>query len=391
MIRKLCKYTISVAVLATTIQVTPAFAAPATVTKDQIEATKSQIEDFEMKIEKLDDRITVAMVKSQELNDHIKKQQAKIKDTEAEIVKAKKDLEIHKEIYSERLKSLQAEGKDSLVTYAELLLSSDNFSEFLTRFTAISEILQSDTDLLNGLNEKEQALKNAEQKLSDELENLKQSQAELAAEQKEIKEAKKEVFKELANAKNKLQSQQNQLAQQEAERLAKIAQQREAQQREAQQRAEAAQQQQDRPQSSDNGSSNSSPSTPSTPSAPPVKVTGSASASAVIANAKKYLGVPYVWGGTSPSGFDCSGFVQYVFRSVGISLPRVSSAQQDVGQQIPLSQVQPGDLIFRGNPAHHVAIYIGGGQYIHAPQTGDVVRIAPFNPSKFTTATRVLR
>ncbi|MDV2583627.1 coiled-coil domain-containing protein, partial [Alkalibacillus haloalkaliphilus] len=86
--------------------------------------------------------------------------------------------------------SLQSEGKQSIATYAELLLSSDNFSEFLTRFTAVSQILQSDTDLLDGLNKKEQALHNAEEKLHSELNNLKKSQDELAAEQKRIKEDK---------------------------------------------------------------------------------------------------------------------------------------------------------------------------------------------------------
>ena len=111
----------------------------------------------------------------------------------------------------------------------------------------------------------------------------------------------------------------------------------------------------------------------------------------VIANAKQYLGVPYVWGGSTPSGFDCSGYVSYVYRSVGISLPRSSRDQQNVGTRIPLNQLQPGDLVFRGSPAYHVGIYIGGGQYIHAPQTGDVVKIAAFNPSQFSSASRVLR
>ena len=121
-----------------------------------------------------------------------------------------------------------------------------------------------------------------------------------------------------------------------------------------------------------------------------VSAPASGSAAAVIAEAKKHLGTPYKWGGTTPSGFDCSGFTSYVFRKVGVSLPRVSSAQQNYGKKVSLNNLQPGDLVFKGKPAYHVGIYIGNGQYIHSPRTGDVVKIAKFNPSKFSSASRVL-
>ena len=117
----------------------------------------------------------------------------------------------------------------------------------------------------------------------------------------------------------------------------------------------------------------------------------SGKAQTVISQAQKHLGVPYVWGGATPSGFDCSGLTQYVYRSVGVELPRVSRDQQNTGVQIPTSQVQPGDLVFMGYPAYHVGIYIGNGKYLHAPQTGDVVKISTYNPSAFSSATRVLR
>jgi cell wall-associated NlpC family hydrolase len=383
MIRKLLKYSVSAAVLATMIQATPTFASPveSSVTKGQIDATKGQINDFETKIQQLDNRISLAMEKSQTLNDQIKTQQGKIKESKVEIEKAQKDLDSHKKVYSERLKSIQLEGKQSIVTYAELLLSSNDISEFLNRFTAISQIMESDTDLLKGLNEKEQVLKDAEQKLHNEFDKLKKSQNELASEQKKIEEDKNEVEKELGDAKNKLQNQQDQLAQQEAERQAQLARQQAQQQiLLSQQRSQQRSQQQ----SSVNNDSKS------TPSAEVPNITNADAVSTIIATAKQYLGVPYVWGGTTPSGFDCSGFTSYVYRSVGINLPRVSRDQQNLGTRISPSQVQPGDLVFRGSPAYHVGIYIGGGQYIHAPQTGDVVKIAPYNPSAFTSAARVL-
>ncbi|MGG3562786.1 NlpC/P60 family protein [Neobacillus rhizosphaerae] len=375
MIKKYFKYTITAAILATTIQATPTFASPDTsVTQGQIDNTQEQIDTFETRVQQLDDRISVAMEKSEKLNDQIKTQQGKIVETEADIEEAKKSLDAHKEVYSERLKSIQAEGKQSIVTYAELLLSSNNLSEFFTRFTAISNIMESDTALLNGLNEKEQALKDAEEKLRTEYNQLKKSQNELASEQKNIQANKVEIEKELAVAKTTLQNQQNQLAQQkaqeEARRQAQLAQQRLAQQAQRQSVVKK--------------------STKTTKSFDLSNESTSATASSVIAIAERYLGVPYVWGGTTPSGFDCSGLTSYVFRQVGINLPRVSRDQQNFGKRISPSDVQPGDLVFRGSPAYHVGIYIGGGQYIHAPQTGDVVKISTYNPAKFTSAARVL-
>ncbi|MDF2788693.1 MAG: hypothetical protein K0S80_1791 [Neobacillus sp.] len=375
MIKKFFKYTAAAVVLATTIQVTPTFANP--VTNGQIDATKEQINDFETKIQQLDNSISLAIEKSRELNEEIVIQQGKIEETEAEIGKAETALENHKKVYSERLKSIQLNGDQSVVRYAELLLSSGSVSEFFNRFTAISQFIESDTELLNGLNEKEQALIEAKEQLHTQIDQLKQSQVQLAAEQAQIEKDKEQIETDLAAAEGTLQAQ---LAQQEAE----------------QQAAEQARQQLEQQSLVTTTTTTLAPapaiaSAPATPTAIAANVTSSASANAVIANAKQYLGVPYVWGGSTPSGFDCSGFVSYVYRSVSISLPRTSSAQQNVGTRISLNQLQPGDLVFRGSPAYHVGIYIGGGQYIHAPQTGDVVKIAPFNPSKFSTASRILQ
>ena len=95
----------------------------------------------------------------------------------------------------------------------------------------------------------------------------------------------------------------------------------------------------------------------------------------VISYARQYLGTPYVWGGTSPNGFDCSGFVQYVYRNAaGISLPRDTYGQIGAGSRVSQDQLQPGDLVFPD--AGHVGIYIGGGQMIHSPKSGDVVKIS---------------
>lgn len=100
----------------------------------------------------------------------------------------------------------------------------------------------------------------------------------------------------------------------------------------------------------------------------------------VIAEAMRYIGTPYVWGGTSPKGFDCSGFTQYVLSKFGVNLPRISADQARFGQRVDISQLRPGDLVAwdenaRNNGADHIAIYAGNGEVIEAPHTGASVRV----------------
>ncbi len=115
-----------------------------------------------------------------------------------------------------------------------------------------------------------------------------------------------------------------------------------------------------------------------------------ATAKSIIETAMQYLGVPYVWGGTTPDGFDCSGLVQYVFAQNGISLPRTTYEQQAVVAPVSLDALQPGDLVFWGESAYHVGIYIGDGLYIHAPAPGQNVMIQSYDAYSYTSAGRVL-
>ena len=120
---------------------------------------------------------------------------------------------------------------------------------------------------------------------------------------------------------------------------------------------------------------------------------GTAEGNALVETAKRYLGVPYVWGGTTPSGFDCSGLMQYVYRENGIDISRTTFEQIKEGTAVNKENLQPGDLVFFGSweDPHHVGMYIGNGQYLHAPQTGDVVKISELGArSDFVTGRRII-
>jgi peptidoglycan DL-endopeptidase CwlO len=132
------------------------------------------------------------------------------------------------------------------------------------------------------------------------------------------------------------------------------------------------------------GSPPTAASTTTTPTEATMETSASPSGSDVVADAEQYLGVPYQWGGTSPSGFDCSGLVQYVYAQLGVNLPRTSEQQATVGTAVPsLADAQPCDLVFfagsdgTASSPGHVGIYIGNGEMIDAPYTGAAVRIDP--------------
>jgi cell wall-associated NlpC family hydrolase len=102
----------------------------------------------------------------------------------------------------------------------------------------------------------------------------------------------------------------------------------------------------------------------------------------VVAIALRYLGTPYRWAGSSPGGFDCSGFVMYVYGRIGIGLPHNSAMLWGVGRPVARSDLQPGDLVFF-NGLSHAGIYVERGRFVHSPHSGDVVKISRLSESSY--------
>ncbi|SEO18065.1 C40 family peptidase [Actinacidiphila rubida] len=207
----------------------------------------------------------------------------------------------------------------------------------------------------------------------------------LTEQQAKLKAAKQDVQTKLAAAQHLL----NSLTAKEKERLAllQLEQEREAQlaaakikAREAAQQLAAAKAAAAKAKSSGSSGSSTAPTT-TTPS-------NSSVAQQAIAFARQQIGKPYVWGATGPDSFDCSGLTQAAYKAAGINLPRTTYDQVNVGTRVSEANLQPGDLIFFFSDVSHVGMYIGGGEMIHAPHTGTVVKIAPITEMPFYAAVR---
>jgi cell wall-associated NlpC family hydrolase len=129
---------------------------------------------------------------------------------------------------------------------------------------------------------------------------------------------------------------------------------------------------------------------PAPQAAPPSARSASRGAGAAISEARAQLGKPYSWGGSGPGSFDCSGLTAWAWRAGGVNLPHNAAAQQGSGTPVARSNLQPGDLVFFGSPAYHVGLYVGDGMMIHAPTTGDVVKMSSISyMSEYSGAVRV--
>jgi cell wall-associated NlpC family hydrolase len=240
-----------------------------------------------------------------------------------------------------RLVELYVNGQADLI---EILLGSSSLDEILDGLETADRVSSQDSQILGEVRRFRKEVKQHEAELVEAVSRQKEVVAERAAKRDEIEAAMAERERLLASIKDQ---------------IAEI----QAAERERQRRLEA--QARSRLVSQPTTTSSDAPT-----GAPPGQYGG------VVGIAMQYLGIPYRWGGSSPStGFDCSGFVMYVYSQVGVSLPHNAAMQYGYGSAVSRSELQPGDLVFFNGLGHN-GIYIGGGQFIHSPHTGDVVKIS---------------
>ena len=255
-----------------------------------------------------------------------------------------------------RLLALYKSGDDNVL---EVLLGSRSLSELLERVDTISRVSAEDTRVISEIRSYRAEIKRREKKLAAARAQQEQVLAERA-------ERRRQIEGQLAERQRLLASIKDQIAEikaQEAERQRRL-------QEQAQQFVE---------EQESGGSSGGSGYVPAADgasgSSPPPATHGG-----VVGVAMQFLGVPYVWGGASPSGFDCSGLVMYAYAQVGVSLPHNAAMQYSYGSAVSRDQLEAGDIVFFNGLGHN-GLYIGGGSFIHSPHTGDVVKISSLSDS----------
>jgi cell wall-associated NlpC family hydrolase len=341
---------------AAALAVTPAVADPSIAQKQaEAQSVMGQVQQLDASLERAVEAYNFATTK-------LAKVRADLKQNHAELQIAKQSLRTAQSTLAQRLVSLYTTGGED--RSLEVLLGASNLDDLVNRFNTVNRISAQDAHVLSQVTSFHRQVKAHERRLKH---------AKAAADQlvRERAAARASVENQLSARRALLSSIRGQivtLQRQEAARQAELR--RELQQRIAAQHVTPAQ-------ALTSAVAPVAPPSTSTPAAPPATSAPAppATHSSVVSIAERYLGVPYRWGGASPSGFDCSGLVMYVYGQVGVSLPHSSYAQYGMGSPVSRDQLQPGDLVFFDGLGH-VGIYVGGNSFIHAPHTGDVVKIS---------------
>lgn len=344
-----------------------------------IESKRAQARAVLEEVRELDSSLSKAIERYNYANIRLGEIDADLRSNARHLVVAKSSLRVGQTHIAQRLKTLYINGPSG--GFIEVMLGAESLDDLLTRIDVADAVGDKDAKILADVKRFTREVKARKQRLQ----KARAWQAEIVAERVETK---RWIEGRLAERQRLLSSIQDEIARLEAEerrRQARLAAQAAARLA-AQQRAEEARQLAAAPAQESSVSTLSTGSEPewldplaATSAAPPPSQYGG-----VVGIAMQYLGTPYVWGGMSPSGFDCSGLVAYAYAQLGVSLPHHAASQFNYGTPVVRGELQPGDLVFFDGLGHN-GIYIGGDQFIHSPHTGDVVKISSLNDSWYAS------
>ena len=339
--------------------------------RHQAELILAQVQELDAEVGAAAERFNGANYKLGQLSD-------RLQQTRTDLKRGRKQLGTARGRASERLVQLYKNG--SAPSTLELMLGAKSFGEMLDQLDVGQRVLDQDTRIVRNLKQLTARTKRQERRLAA-------SRASQTALVRQLDSERAAITAKLNERNQLLSTVQAEVARLEAaERARQVELRRRAEIELARQRALAAAQQSRTTETPEAPVPSAVPSALADPTVdapaaveltpPPAAPADAGRGAQVVAIAMQYLGVPYKWGGASPAtGFDCSGFTMYVFAQIGVSLPHYAAAQYGLGQAVAKSDLQPGDLVFfRG--LGHMGMYIGGGSFIHSPQTGDVVKIS---------------
>lgn len=353
------------------------------------DALLKQIQTANEKTAKLSNDVSNKALDIKNAEEKISASQAKIASYNQQIVKAQVEVGKRKDNLKEQLISLQKQVGNSVTgnVYFDFVLNSNSLTDLVGRSLTVNKLSQASAEALQAVKDSQAKVKALQTEQEAKQETLVATKSQLESDKAKIESLKSDAEKSASDLQQTLEANKDKLAQLAAsEDAAKAA---------AATAAVAATPSASSTSTASSSAASSSANTSTTSasssasaSQAPASNTSSVlvSGGSIASNAAKYIGVPYVYGGTSPSGFDCSGLIYYAAKEAGISLPRTSQAQSTLGSYVSVSDLKAGDLVFWGGvgSAYHVGIYIGGGQYLHAPAPGQNVTIqsmAYFAPS----------
>jgi cell wall-associated NlpC family hydrolase len=304
-----------------------------------VSSKKAQLREVQAKLQTVYHQVDMAVEKYNQASTQLSAVSSQIKENERLLKVAEYNLGLANEQLSTRAESIY---KSRDVGVVDVLFAANSFDDLVTQLNLMERLGNSDVDTVKSIAAYQQDIQDRRVKLDADKKAAAKLVDEAAAQKAEVVGLENKLEQMTSGIKADIQRLQ---AQQAAA---------------AQAAAQAAQQ----------AASNTS-----TGGGGTVVDPGGSGHSAVVGIAQRYLGVPYVYGGASPSGFDCSGLTMYCYAQIGIGLSHGATDQQHASTPVPLSSLQPGDLVFFGGASYsyHVGIYVGGGSMIHAPHTGAVV------------------
>jgi cell wall-associated NlpC family hydrolase len=306
-----------------------------------VSSKKAQLREVQARLQTVYHQVDMAVEKYNQASSQLDTVTTQIKENERLLKVAEYNLGVANEQLSARAEDMYR-ARD--VGVVDVLFAANSFDDLVTQLNLMERLGNSDVDTVKSIASYQQDIKDRRVKLAAD----KQAAAKLVAAAASHKAEVEGLQGKLENMTAGLKSEINRLQAQQAA-AAKAA-------------ADAA--------AAQNGGGTSTGGGGGTVVDP-----GGTGNSGVVGIAQRYLGVPYVYGGASPSGFDCSGLTMYCYAQVGVGLSHGATDQQHATTPVPLSALQPGDLVFFGSASYsyHVGIYVGGGSMIHAPHTGAVV------------------